>query len=31
MGFATMRFYKWKAKDCGMEVSTANRLKALED
>ena len=31
MGSAARRFYKWKAKYGGLEVSDAKRLKALED
>ena len=30
-GVAENRFYRWKAKFGGMEVSDARRLKALED
>jgi putative transposase len=30
-GIRSATFYKWKAKYCGLEVSDAKRLKALED
>jgi|SRR5579863_3647449 len=30
-GLSDATFYKWKAKDGGLEVSEARRLKALED
>ena len=30
-GLSSLTFYKWKAKFGGMEVSEAERLKALED
>jgi putative transposase len=30
-GISEATFYKWKSKFCGLEVSEAKRLKALED
>jgi putative transposase len=30
-GISEATFYNWKAKYCGVEVSEAKRLKALED
>ena len=30
-GISSATFYKWKAKYCGLDVSDAKRLKALED
>ncbi|AYM13930.1 hypothetical protein At1D1108_43040 [Agrobacterium tumefaciens] len=30
-GISEATFYNWKAKFCGMDVSEAKRLKALED
>ena len=30
-GVSSPTFYKWKAKDGGLDVSEARRLKALED
>ncbi len=31
MGSAVQRYYKWKAKYGGLDVSEARRLKGLED
>jgi putative transposase len=30
-GISSATFYKWKAKYCGLDVSDAKRLRALED
>jgi len=30
-GISDATFYKWRSRYCGMEVSDAKRLKALED
>ena len=30
-GVSSATFYKWKARFCGLDVSEAKRLKALED